>query len=28
MSTSLLREDTSRSWHSSNGHNTDMLRRQ
>ena len=28
MSTSVLWEDTSRSWHSRNGHNTDILRRQ
>ena len=28
MSTSVLWEDTLRPWHSSNGHNTDMLRRQ
>jgi hypothetical protein len=28
MSTHVLWEDTLRSWHSRNGHNTDMLRRQ
>ena len=28
MSTYVLWEDTSRSWHSRNGHNTAMLRRQ